>query len=116
MKVKYAIQKYLPSHKLFDKRGDFHNVRKDLPKILNEFSSSKPKKWIFTPLAMEIAHSAMIHLFGTNNNNIKFDGDTRKIFLSFLNHVNTKDIKDASTIIKAIITIPIMAVISLMNK
>ncbi len=109
--VKYAIKEYLPSHKLFDKRGDFHNVRKDLESIIKESKSkdsqfADKKIYKFTPLAIEILHSALIHLFGTNNNNIKFGGDTRKVFSSFLNQVKIKDIKDASTIIRAITSDP----------
>lgn len=94
--VKYALKEYLISHKLFDIRGDFHNVKKDLKKLTKEF----------TPLAVEIIHSALIHLFGTDNKNVKFGGDTKKIFSSFLNQIKDSDIKDASTTIRAIITDP----------
>jgi hypothetical protein len=92
--VKHALKEYLISHKLFDIRGDFHNVKKDLKKITKEF----------TPLAIEIIHSALIHLFGTDNKNVKFRGDTKKVFSSFLNQIKDSDIKDASTTIRAIIT------------
>ena len=94
--IKYALKEYLISHKLFDIRGDFHNVKKDLKKLTKEF----------TPLAVEIIHSALIHLFGTDNKNVKFGGDTKKIFSSFLNQIKDSDIKDASTTIRAIITDP----------
>ncbi len=94
--VQFALREYLPSHKLFDIRGDFHNVRPTLTRLMQGY----------TPFAIEIVHSAMIHLFGTNNKNVKFGGDTRKVWNSFKQQIADSDKKDASTVVKAIVTDP----------